>query len=559
MLTSLSIENFAVVKSVNVDFNSGLSVVTGETGAGKSIAIDGLSLCLGARADANAVRKDSAKAQVIAEFDISNMTHVHSWLTELELVQEEDPQHCVIRRVISSEGRSKAFINGKTVTLAQLKVLGQWLVSIHGQHAHHQLLKPEAQLSLLDQFANHDDLLNAVKSSYAEYKTTNARYQSLQASQQQRKDRCQLLSYQVEELDNFALQEHEFAQLEIEFKRLSNSQSLLEEAQLSFHRLYEDDNNNALSLVQKCISELEQLQSHDATLQPIVDILKDSAINIEEAANELRDYCDGLDIDPLRMQQAEQRYQQVMDFSRKHNVSPEDLYQTHQELALEYNTLTADTGSLTTLADEVAALLTSYQAAAQGLSNSRRTAGKKLSQQIIKSVAQMNMAHTKLEFSVHYDPLASISELGLDEVQMLVTTNPGQPMDLIENVVSGGELSRIGLAIQVITSHLNQIPTLIFDEVDTGISGPTASIVGGLLRQLGNDTQVMCVTHLPQVAAQGHQQLFVSKLTDGATTETNMRLLTPENRVRELARLLAGDTLTDTAIANAQELLKEVS
>lgn len=288
-------------------------------------------------------------------------------------------------------------------------------------------------------------------------------------------------------------------------------------------------------------------------------ILKDSAINIEEAANELRSYCDELDIDPMRMQQVEQRYQQAMDFARKHNVMPEDLYDIHQALAAEYAELQASSGSLDELAAQVQLELDTYLAQTALLSQSRQSAGETLAQRIIESVAQMNMEHTQLKFAVNYDTSQPLQANGLDTIQILVTTNPGQPMDVIENVVSGGELSRIGLAIQVITSHLNQVPTLIFDEVDTGISGPTAAIVGSLLRKLGNSTQVMCVTHLPQVAAQGHQQLFVNKLTDGETTETTMRELNDEQRVRELARLLAGDTLTDSAIANAQEMLQKVS
>ena len=288
-------------------------------------------------------------------------------------------------------------------------------------------------------------------------------------------------------------------------------------------------------------------------------ILKDSAINIEEAANELRSYCDELDIDPMRMQQVEQRYQQAMDFARKHNVMPEDLYDIHQALAAEYAELQASSGSLDELAAQVQLELDTYLAQTALLSQSRQSAGETLAQRIIESVAQMNMEHTQLKFAVNYDTSQPLQANGLDTIQILVTTNPGQPMDVIENVVSGGELSRIGLAIQVITSHLNQVPTLIFDEVDTGISGPTAAIVGSLLRKLGDSTQVMCVTHLPQVAAQGHQQLFVNKLTDGETTETTMRELNDEQRVRELARLLAGDTLTDSAIANAQEMLQKVS
>jgi DNA repair protein RecN (Recombination protein N) len=575
MLQSLSISNFAIVKSVTVDFKSGLSVVTGETGAGKSIAIDGLSLCLGARADAASVRKGCSKAEVNAVFTLPASTNRKSqntpqsmhlasysakeWLIEHELLLEEQPDEIHIRRVISCEGRSKAFINGRTVTLAQLKEVGGWLVSIHGQHAHHRLLKSDEQRNLLDAFAQHDELIDSVKTHYLDYHKIQQQLTELTKAQQQRKDRAQLLSYQVQELDEFALAEHEFQELESEHKRLSHSQTLLESAQLSFHRLYDDEQGNALSTVQKSLHDLQELVEHDASLAPIITCLNEATVNIEEASNELRVYCDDLDIDPLRITQVEARYTQAMELARKHAVSPEQLYQTHLTLSQELASLQSDEDSLAHLQEEVSLLAEKYKDAAYLLSASRQKHGQVLAEQIQKSIANMNMPHAKLAFSVTFNEAAPFSGDGQDDISIQVTTNPGQPMGNIEDVVSGGELSRIGLAIQVITSDINQVPTLIFDEVDTGISGPTASIVGSLLRQLGKHCQVLCVTHLPQVAAQGHQQLFVSKLTDGDTTETTMRELTQDSRVNELARLLAGDELTDSAIANAQDLLKKVS
>lgn len=559
MLLSLSIQNFAIVKSVHVDFRQGLSVVTGETGAGKSIAIDGLSLCLGARADAASVRKGASKAEVNATFHLSKDNQTSAWLQAHELGLEEQPDEVHIRRVISSEGRSKAFINGRTVTLAQLKEVAQYLVSIHGQHAHHRLLKEDAQRELLDGYARHKELAQRVADAFRLFQDTNQHLQRLRAAQQQRKDREQLLRYQVQELDDFALAEDEFVELESEQKRLSHSQTLLEQAQVSYYNLYESDEGAALTILQKAQSALEDLVEHDPTLTPIVGYLNEATVNIEEASNELRHYCDGLDIDPLRISQVEARYTQAMELARKHNVLPEHLYTTHQTLAAELASLQGDESSMLELSEQVEALRAQYIAVARELSISRAEAGLEFAAQIQSSITRMNMPHAQLMFNVQFNESAPFSADGLDTVEILITTNPGQPMGALGEIVSGGELSRVGLAIQVITSDINHVPTLIFDEVDTGISGPTASIVGGLLRELGKSAQVLCVTHLPQVAAQGHQQLFVSKLTDGDTTETTMRELCEENRVRELARLLAGDELTDSALANAADLLKKVS
>ena len=556
MLAHLSISNFAVVKQLSVNLEKGLTAITGETGAGKSIAIDALSLCLGERADANAVRSTAPKAEIIAHFALATNTKAKRYLDEHELTSDEDENSCFIRRVISKEGRSKAFINGIPASLQQLKGLGQHLLAIHGQNTHLQLLKEDYQRQLVDTVGNHKDSLSNVKQHYALWREKQKMLSELQAQAQQREDRLQLLTYQIRELDEFALEDGEFSELETEHKRLSNGQSLLEQAQTSFYHLYESDEGNALSILQNSIDRLGELESHDASLSPILVLLNEAAIQVEEAAGELRHYCDDLEIDPLRLQQVEARYAKAMDLARKHSVMPEELFAHHQTLAREFALLGDQESLLTTLEDEVDELKAQYLNETKVLSEYRVKAANYLASEIEIQIHQMNMPHAKVAIEVNYDEFKKPSALGQDTVEIKVSTNPGQAADKLDKVVSGGELSRIGLAIQVIASDNHATPTMIFDEVDTGISGPTASIVGGLLRRLGKQVQVMCVTHLPQVAAQAHNQLFVTKLTDGESTETQMLALTKQDRVDELARLLAGDKITKSALANAKELLK---
>ena len=554
MLTHLSIRNLAVVKSLDIDLKNGMTAITGETGAGKSIAIDALGLCLGDRADAGMVRTGADKAEVSASFDISSLPQALKWLKQQDLDQDSE---CLIRRVISAEGRSKAYINGTPAPLQQLKGLGQLLVSIHGQHAHQQLLKADNQRVLLDNFAEHNKLLSDVAASYADMQVISKRLAELQSSQQQRADRKQLLDYQVKELDEFALLENEFTELEVEHKRLSHGQTLLEQAQISFHQLYEADEFNALAAVQNSLDRISELQEHDSNLVPIVTLLNEALINIDEASQELRHYAEQLEIDPLKMQQVEARYSMAMELARKHHVTPESLYSYHQQLSEELKGLSEDDSQVDALIEELETVKQVYLQQAKALSKSRSNAAKRLSKQVETEIHKMNMAQARFSIEVDFTEHANPQKHGQDNVCFKVTTNAGQDADSLDKVVSGGELSRIGLALQVISSTSNQIPTMIFDEVDTGISGPTASVVGQLLRKLGQNTQVLCVTHLPQVAASGHNQMFVTKFTDKKTTETHMISLSESERIDELARLLAGDTLTESAIANAKALLSQ--
>jgi DNA repair protein RecN (Recombination protein N) len=553
MLTHLSIRNFAVVKTLDVDFSLGMTAITGETGAGKSISVDALGLCLGDRADSGMVRTGADKAEVSAGFNVKQLPGALKWLEEHELLDDEE---VLIRRVVSSEGRSKAFVNGTPVPLQQLKHLGQFLLSIHGQHAHQQILKSDNQRHLLDQFAEHDTLLVKVADSYQALRTQRQHYQNLLEGQQQREDRSQLLSYQIQELDEYALADGEFIALEIEHKKLSHSQTLLEQSQISFHQLYEAEEFNALSAVQSSVDRLTELQEHDPSLAPIVTMLTEASIQIDEAANELRAYTEQLEIDPMRMQNVEARYSQALDLSRKHNVNPETLYGFHQQLTTEFSELVKDDSLLEELKEQLGQLEHQYHQAANKLSISRQKAAKSFARRVEQHIHQMNMAEAVFKIEVEHQTLGAPNKLGLDTVQFVVSTNKGQALDNLEKVVSGGELSRIGLAIQVISSSNNDIATMIFDEVDSGISGSTASVVGQLLRTLGESTQVICVTHLPQVAARAHNQMFVTKFSDKKTTETHMISLQESERIEELARLLAGDTLTESAIANARELLQ---
>ena len=552
MLTQLSIRNFAVVKSLDVDFSQGMTAITGETGAGKSISVDALGLCLGDRADSSMVRSGADKAEVSAFFDVSQLKAAQAWLKDNEL---DDGNECIIRRIISAEGRSKSFINGTPVALQQLKQLGAYLLSIHGQHAHQQILKTDNQRCLLDNFAEHKHLLNAVAEHYQNLKTQQKRLQALTEGQQQRADRCQLLAYQIQELDEFALADGEFTELESDHKKLSHSQTLLEQSQISFHQLYEADEFNALSAVQSSLDRLSELQEHDPSLAPIVVMLNDAAIQIEEAAKELRSYTDHLEIDPMRMQAVEARFSQALELARKHHVMPEELYALHQQLRAEYQELVQDDSLLDELKVQLHASEQAYYLAAKKLSDSRQLAATDFAQQVQQHIRKMNMKDAVFAIEVEHATDNSPHRLGLDNIHFKVSTNKGLALDNLDKVVSGGELSRIGLAIQVIGSASNQVACMIFDEVDSGISGATASIVGQLLRNLGEHCQVICVTHLPQVAARAHHQMFVAKFSDDDTTETHMICLQENERIEELARLLAGDTLTESAIANAKELL----
>ncbi|CAM3030206.1 DNA repair protein RecN [Vibrio rarus] len=551
MLAYLSVNNFAIVKSLQIELQPGMTTITGETGAGKSIAIDALSLCLGHRSDSSMVRQGESKVDLCASFVIEDNISTQRWLEDNELA---DGEECILRRIIGKDGRSRAFINGNPVPVSQLKSLGQTLVSIHGQHAHHQLLKKEYQLTLLDQYAGHQSLLNNVQTHYQAWRQAdNTLKQTIQNGQQNQAQK-QLLEYQIKELDELALLENEFSALEEEHKKLSNSGELLSLTQQSLDVINDNDDINAIALLHNAIAQTQQLAELDRSFCDINQMLNDALIQMEEASSELRNYLESIDMDPMRMQMVEERYSKVMSLAKKHMVSPENLYQHHQDLAKQIELLDCSDERIQQLQEKVDKALTKYLKSSEKLSKSRARYAKELNKLISQSMHRLSMEKAQFSININNDPKFA-SPLGTDDIDYLVSANPGQPLQPLAKVASGGELSRISLAIQVITAQKVETPSLIFDEVDVGISGPTAAVVGQMLRKLGESTQILCVTHLPQVAGSGHQQMFVSKKTNAGTTETQMFTLNETQRIEELARLLGGSEITSSTLANAKELM----
>ncbi|PSV56903.1 DNA repair protein RecN [Photobacterium sp. GB-3] len=552
MLAHMTISNFAIVKTLQFELKPGMTTITGETGAGKSIAIDALGLCLGDRAEATMVRPNEDKAEISAAFLLANNQAARRWLEDNDLM---DGEECILRRVITKEGRSRGFINGSPVPASQQKALGQLLINIHGQHAHQQLMRPEYQQHMLDQYAGHHSLLDKTRKTYQRWRQAHNELKRLTQSREENEAQKQLLQYQVKELDELALGEEEFNEIEEEHKRLSNSGELAVASQTALSMLYDNDDGNALQLLQMASQQVCNLGEYDNNLNVIPQMLEEAIIQVQEASQELRSYLDNLDMDPHRLIYLEERLAKIMSMARKHYVMPNELYQKHQDLLKELDNLDCSDERLEEMAENVEALRQKCLLAAEKLSKSRQRYAKELDQKISESMHTLSMEHGEFSINIASDPERMLSPIGYDSISFLVSTNPGQPLQPLGKVASGGELSRISLAIQVITAQKVETPSLIFDEVDVGISGPTAAIVGKMLRTLGESTQVMCVTHLPQVAGCGHQQMFVAKKTSEGQTETNMRPLTEEDRIAELARLLGGSEITERTLANAKELL----
>lgn len=552
MLLQLTISNFAIVSFLELDLRSGMTSITGETGAGKSIAIDALALALGERGDADSVRPGAEKADISARFRIDKLPIVQAWLSEQELDEQGE---CILRRTLSREGRSRGYINGTPVPLAQLKALGALLINIHGQHAHHALQKSDYQRLLLDAYAGHQQLINKTSQFYQQWRQLSNERKQLKDEQAQWQAQRQLLEYQVAELDELSLDDEEYPQLDAEHKRLANGAELLNDCQLALNILADNEEVNALQQLRHGLKVVSELCQMDQRLSPVLEMLEGSMIQLEEGHSELHRYLDRLELDPERLYEVESRISKVMELARKHQVQPDALYAFHQDLTRQLSTIDESNHRLDELEEEVAQAQRQFLQAAERLSQSRQRYAQSLNKQITASLHQLSMERGRFEIMVTSDTKAGYSPLGIDKVDFLVSTNPGQPLSPLAKVASGGELSRISLAIQVITAQKVATPTLIFDEVDVGVSGPTAAIVGKLLRKLGESTQVLVITHLPQVAGHGHHHYFVSKNSDKNDTQTQMQELSEENRLQELARLLGGNAITANTLANARDLL----
>jgi len=554
MLTQLTINNFAIVRQLEIELAKGMSVITGETGAGKSIAIDALGLCLGQRIETSMVREGQERAEICATFFIEPTNPAYQWLQAQELQDPDNPSDCILRRVISADGRSKAFINSTPVSASQLKEIGQYLIHINGQHASQLLLKNDYQLQLVDTFAHHHDLLAQMREDYRAWKNLQTQVKTFQQKVAENEAKKQLLQYQVEELDEFALRPNEYLELEEDQRRLSNSEQLTQLSQSALQLLSENETVSIDSMLYRATQYIDELSELDPRYASVQTMLNDALIQVQEATSEVQHLASHIEQDPMLLQEIEQRLGQALQLARKHNVKPEELVEWHQKLKAELTALLDFSESEERLILEEKAAFEKMQHTAKQLHESRCQAAGKLAQQVTHSIKGLAMENAEFFIEVNSD-LTKVTANGADNIVFTLRSNLGQQAQPLAKVASGGELSRISLAIQVLTSDQSAIPTLIFDEVDVGISGKTASVVGKLLRQLGDKCQVLCVTHLPQVACHGHHQFNVEKFTVDDKTETKMTALSQEERVPALARLLGGSEITELALANAQEML----
>lgn len=554
MLTHIHIWNFAIVEQLDIEFENGLTVLTGETGAGKSILLDALNLALGDRADTSVIRHGNDKAEISVTFSLQDSPEANNWLTQQDMQSEDE---CIIRRIVSRNSSSRAFINGIPATVQQLRELGEMLVDLHGQHEHQSLLQRDIQRQLLDDYAAHKDLMQKVATSYQQWISLQEQWQRLSTANQDRDSRLELLRYQVQELESLNLQPGESVELENEHKRLANASNLLQTAQQVLGALEENEDAAVQHALNQSHSDISDLARIDTNLQAIAELLNNAIIQVQETISELRHYADSLEIDPERLQEVEQRINAMHTLSRKHRVDAEELVQLLPSLQQERDDLEQADIKLDGLQKQIQLAKDDFVKAAGKLTQSRKKTAKQLSEKITDAMQSLSLQGGQFDAKLEMLPEARWNAQGCEQIDFLVSANPGQPLKPLTKVASGGELSRISLAIQVITAQAARIPTLIFDEVDVGIGGRVAEIVGLQLRALGQHRQVICVTHLPQVAALGHHHLQVSKQTGKDTTITDIKSLDTNQRIDEVARMLGGIEITDQTLSHAKEMLEK--
>ena len=556
MLNTLFIRHFVLIDEIEIDFRSGMTVLTGETGAGKSIILDALGIAFGERVDSRVIRNGCSEAHIVVSIDTTSLPHVTTWLTEQALIEASlSEQHdCIIRRIISREGRSKAYINGHLVPLAQLRELGDYLIDIHGQHAHHSLLKTDTHRVLLDEFGDHQALCDTVKSLYQHWRETQKKLVAATTTCEERTQRIAFLRYQLAEFDALIPKENEWELLTSEHNSLAHREELLSHCQQALLALSDGEKTNALSLLHQSVKGLEKLQQLYTSASSALELIHNAIIQVEEASNEVRRYSDTAQEDPERLHFLETRMGAFHDLARKHRILPEQLLDFQQRLQAELDELVRlDVGG-----DELQILLAEqeqqYLEQAQILSEKRQQAAQHLSQLIMQQMHHLGMPGGVL--AIQCDASSeNKTPHGIDQVVIMVSANPGQPLNPLHKVASGGELSRINLAIEVSQRQKASKPIIVFDEVDVGIGGATAEIVGELLHTLGEKAQVLCVTHLPQVAAKADHHIHMHKITQKGDTYTRVSTLSQVERVQEVARMLGGVAITDKTLKHAEEML----
>jgi DNA repair protein RecN (Recombination protein N) len=547
MLRTLSIRDFVIVDAIELDFAPGFTVFTGETGAGKSILIDALALALGGRGDASVVRDGAGKTDISAEFSTNDQAD--AWLAAHEFANDEGA--VLLRRVIDNAGRSKAFVNGIAATAAQLRELGELLVDIHGQHAHQSLLKADAQRVLLDSQAGLQDDAKAVAAAYKAWRALEKQREEFETNAKNVLLERERLEWQVGELEKLAVKPGEWTEISNEHSRLSHAASLIEGAQEAVTIISEAEDSPMLSQLASLIQKLGKLADIDAALKPVVEALEPASIQLQEAVYTLNDYLSRVELDPQRLHEVEARLDAIHSTARKFHVAPDDLPQEMESLSAQLKQL-ADASDLDAMRAQEEKRKADYMSAAQKLSKARAKAAKALTEAVTAAMQDLSMAGGRFEVALNTSEPAAY---GLEQVEFLVAGHAGTVPRPLAKVASGGELARISLAISVITSTATVTPTLIFDEVDSGIGGGVAEVVGRLLKRLGQDRQVLCVTHLPQVASQGNQHYQVSKSSESGKTVSRIEPLDAKSRVEEVARMLGGLEITATTRKHARELL----
>jgi DNA repair protein RecN (Recombination protein N) len=549
MLKYLSIRDFVIVSTLELEFTPGFTALTGETGAGKSILIDALSLALGERGDAGMVRSSCERAEVSAEFDIAALPHMQAWLLDHEL--EGDEGVCLLRRVLDAGGRSRGFINGRSATLQQMREAGDRLLDIHGQHAHQSLLRPDTQRALLDGYAGMTDAAEQVAALYRDWQTLRRRRIGLSENEEAVAAERELLQFQRTELEGLGFDAADWQALQEDYERLAHAASLLETAEFGIETLSEAD-NACLAQLNALTVRLREAMTHDASLGETLQMLESAQAELQEAVYALRHYQQRLDTDPQRLREQEQRIQSVLDAARKYRVAPDQLNEALHRIVDRLAELGGD-ADIAELEQQEKSAQQNYLAAAKKLTAARKKSADKLAREI--TAALQTLAMPGGSFVVVLLPLSEGDVHGLETIEFQVAANPGVPERSLAKVASGGELSRISLAIQVATSQVASVPTLIFDEVDSGIGGRVAEIIGHLLKKLGKSYQVLCVTHLPQVAAAADRQWQVSKVVEDGVTLSRIAMLDGEQRVEEIARMLGGIKITETTRKHAAEML----
>lgn len=553
MLTEIHIKDLATIEALELHFNHGCTMITGETGAGKSIFIEAIELALGGRASPNLIRPGKDKADISLCFDITHFPKVIECLKKLDL--EDDAHKCIIRRVIKSDGRSNCYVNGSPATVQFIKELGELLFHLHGQHEQQVLTKSDTQREMLDRYADHLTLAHQVKHLSEEWHSLGQQIKNLREKTLERSERSDYLRFQLEELQAIKLQAGEWEVLEKEHHRLTHAEELMRHIQQAITQISEDENQHALGMLHNVRKTLESITSVEPKAQEWMNTLNSAFIQMEDLASELQNYLENTELDPEKLQALEERVSQIFNLSRKHKIAPQELVNFQARIASELDSLNSSDEDLLKLEAEQHAVKQKYVEQADKLSLSRKKAAAKLEKEISTTIRSLSLPHGEFKIELEKETHA-LSTHGHEKIVFLIKTNPDQSLQPLAKVISGGELSRLSLAAHLALANRTSIPTLVFDEVDTGLSGATAEKIGRLLRQLGTSYQVFCVTHQAQVAACGHNHLFVEKYFIEKSTHTRLRLLTANEKTREIARMLGGEKITEKTLEHAKEILQ---